>query len=156
MWTKTLGCALLLGVGAWIARQRAQNEKRRLILLDAWIELIGSMRWEIESRLTPIDRFFESADRRLLQTLGKTNAKSPSELLTLTAPILSPEINAALTRFSESLGDCYREEQLRRCDECLISLRRIREQQAAELPARKRLGVTLPLSAALGISILLW
>lgn len=156
MWTKPFGCALLLGIGAWIARQRTQNEGQRLALLDAWIELIGAMRWEIESRLTPIDRFFASADRRLLQTLGKINAKSPSELLSHTAPLLSPEIKAVLTRFSESLGDCYREEQLRRCDECLISLRRIRERQVAELPARKRLGITLPLSAALGISILLW
>ncbi len=156
MWTKSLGCTLLLGIGAWIARQRAQNEKRRLSLLDAWIELIGSMRWEIESRLTPIDRFFASADRQLLKTLGKTNAKSPSELLPLTAPFFSPEINGVLARFSESLGDCYREEQLRRCDECLTALRRIRERQAAELPARKRLGIALPLSAALGISILLW
>lgn len=156
MWTKSIGCVLLLGIGAWIARQRAQSERRRLTVLDAWIELIRSMRWEIESRLTPIDRFFAYADKQLLQTLGKRDAKSPSELFPLTAPLLSPSVNGALARFSESLGDCYRAEQLQRCDECLIALRQERDRQAAELPARKRLGIALPLSAALGISILLW
>lgn len=153
---KALGCVLLLGIGAWIAHGRLQSDRRCLAVLDAWITLIRSMRWEIESRLTPIDRFFTHADKRVLRILGKADAKAPSELLPASAPHLSQAATEALSRFSESLGDCYRAEQLRRCDECLEVLRRERERLAAELPARKKLGLALPLSLALGITILLW
>lgn len=151
-----LGGTLLLGVGAWIAHGSLQSDRRRLAVLDAWIALIRSMRWEIESRLTPIDRFFTSADKRLLGMLGKSDAKTLSELLSASAPDLSPNAKESLSRFAESLGDCYRTEQLRRCDECLESLRREQEKQAAELPSKRRMGLALPLSLALGIAILLW
>ena len=156
MWSKALGLFVLLGIGAWVARGRLQADRQQLTVLDAWILLIRTMRREIENHLTPIDRFFTHADKRILGILGKTDAKAPSELLPFSAPYLSPDAKGALLRFSQELGSCYRAEQLRECDECLDALQRERERMAAELPSRRRLGLALPLSLALGIAVLLW
>ena len=153
---KLLGGALLLSVGALAAYQRSRAERQRLAVLDAWIDLLLALRAEIDRYLTPIDRFFARADKRTLQTLGNAGAKSLAELIPHTLPFLTADVQKQLSDFARDLGDCYREEQIRRCEDCITSIRRYREAVASELPARHKIGITMSLSAALGLVILLW
>ena len=58
--------------------------------------------------------------------------------------------------FVREIGAGYREEQIKRCDFFISSLRTQRERIAAQLPLRTRLCATLCICIALATAILLW
>lgn len=154
---KLAGVLTLLAVGVALAMGSVQTERRRLSVLDAWIELLLTVRREIDCYLRPIDEILCGCPDGLLRacTAGG-GGRSPNELVRGAAPYLDPETCRLLERFSREIGSSYREEELRLCDFCIQALRSHRDVLAAEHPARIKLGVTLSLSAALGAIILLW
>jgi len=132
-------------------------ERKRLQALDGWIELIFHIRTRIDCYLTPIGEILATADRELLKPcMGTPSDSSLEALLQKSRFLLSPEANRLLTAFARELGGSYREEQVKRCDYYADALRRLRDKEFDQLPARLRVRCALCLCAAIGAAILLW
>lgn len=132
-------------------------EKRKVSVLGGWMDLLFYIRTNIDCYLTPVEQIFAEADPALLRAcMGDTSVKSPADLLKRSLPYLDEESKRLLEAFSREIGNCYREEQVKRCDYYLSALRAIREKKNADLPARLRVRSALCLCSAIGLAILLW
>ena len=154
---KLLGGLLILGAGGLSALTLVRFERKRLTVLDGWLDLLLYVRGQIDCYLMPLDDILASADQVLLQACGaETRITSLPALFKLSSIYLDIESRRLLSSFVREIGSTYREEQLKRCDYYLEALRARREKIAAELPARMKMGVTVSLCTAIGIAILLW
>ncbi len=157
MLIKLLGLTLILTVGSVSAYGAVRYEKRRLSVLDGWLDLIRYIRSQIDCYLKPIDEILREGDRKLL---GACLAPHPtddlSQILRHSSVYLDGESCRLAEGFVRELGGSYREDQLRRCDYYLEGLRARRERIATELPARIRLSAGLCLCISLGTVILIW
>lgn len=154
---RLIGCGLILAAGCGAALLCVRTQRRRLEVLDAWIELIAHARLQIDHFLTPKDEILATADAELLRRLGGVPADSsfPS-LLRQTEGQLSDGARRLVVSFVEGIGNGYREEQVRACDYYIDALRVLYGREAEALPARMRVQVALCLTTALGAAILLW
>ena len=146
---KLLGTLLILCVGGVTAFGAVKYERRRLRVLDGWIDMIRYIRGQIDCYLTPLDE--------ILDTFVPTNA--PADLTALynaSLLYLDADTKKLLLSFIREIGGGYREEQLRHCDFCVAELRRARERIRGELPTRQQLSVTLCICLSVGTAILLW
>ena len=154
---KLLGTLLTVGCGAVCGLLSAQNERTRLSVLDAWIEVIDRIRSEIDLYLRPIDEIVVRLSPVLVRRASAGMQRSTLQGMLLAAsPYLSQECRRLLGALLGELGTSYRQEQIKLCDSFLASLRREREKIRGEQPARLRLCTVLPLCIAAGIAILLW
>lgn len=154
---KILGGGLILSAGSFAAYSAVRFEKRKLSVIDGWIDLIFHIRSQIDCYLMPLDEILACTDLEILKAcMCRTPHPDLSTLLHTSAPYLSREGERLLTAFVKEIGGSYREEQLRRCDYYINALRTIREKIADDLPARQKLCITISLCAAAGTAILLW
>lgn len=157
IYIKLLGSGLIAAAGGVAAYSAVHYEKRKLSVLDAWIDLIFHIRGQIDCYLMPLDDILACADTEILRAC-MCRAPHPDlrTLLHASSPYLTPEAKRLLTALIRELGGSYREEQLRLCDYYINALREIRNQIAADLPSRVKLCITLCICTALGTAILLW
>ena len=154
---KLFGGLLVLLAGVLSAGAYARFEKKRLSVLDAWMELLLYIRGQIDCYLMPIDRILGLADRDLLRACsGGKPVSSLTDTLHGALPYLDFESRRLLSSLARELGSSYREEQLKRCDYYLQALQRQREKLEQALPNRIKLGTTVRLCVAIGTAILLW
>ena len=154
---KLLGVLLLIGVGAYTAHSISRFEKKRIEVLNGWLDLIYYIRTQIDCYLTPIEQIFSELPPSLLQDwAGIGKVKNPSSLFKHTRPYLDGESIRLLEGFIREIGSGYREEQIKRCDYYLAALQGGRDQQLSRLPARLRARSTLCICSAFGLAILLW
>lgn len=154
---KLLGGGLILSAGSFAAYSAVRFEKRKLSVIDGWIDLIFHIRSQIDCYLMPLDEILACTDREILKAcMCQTPHPSLSTLLESSSPYISNESKRLLSSFVKEIGGSYREEQLRRCDYYINTLRIIREKIADDLPARQKLCIALSLCAAAGTAILLW
>ncbi len=156
MQIKILGGVCLLSVGAFSAVGRVSAERKRLDVLDAWIELISYLRARIDRNLTPLDELLQNADKRIFSRLASKSARDLPSLLAASEPSLDARALHALRQLLGSFGDGYKADQVRQCDDCLLELGQVRRAVAEELPSRIRLSLTLALCIPLGAVVLLW
>jgi hypothetical protein len=154
---KFLGALLILSVGVFAAFVSVQYEKRRLSVVDGWIDLILYIRGQIDCYLLPIEDILSSGDRALLEAcMSPSNAADLPAILASCEIYLDGDAKRTLESFVREIGAGYREEQIKRCDFFIASLRTQREKIAASLPLRVRLCATLCICLALATAILLW
>lgn len=154
---KFIGFLLILAAGGGAAALSVRTERRRLEVLDGWIDLIAYVRSRIDCFLMPQDAILASCGRELILRCGGTlPCHSFSALARAAERHLTPEGARLIGAFTHGIGSGYREEQVCACDYYIDALREIRKKQAEALPARLRVRVALCLTAALGAAILLW
>ena len=154
---KFLGALLILSVGIFAAFVSVQYEKKRLSVVDGWIDLILYIRGQIDCYLMPIGDILSNGDRALLEAcMSPSNAADLPAILASCDIYLDGDAKHTLESFVRDIGTGYREEQLKRCDYFITSLRAQRERIAAALPLRMRLCATLCICIALITTILLW
>ncbi len=154
---KLIGFLLILAAGGGAAALSVRTERRRLEVLDGWIDLIAYVRSRIDCFLMPQDAILASCGRELILRCGGTlPCHSFSALARAAERYLTPEGARLIGAFTHGIGSGYREEQVRACDYYIDALREIRKKQAEALPARLRVRGALCLTAALGAAILLW
>ena len=154
---KFLGALLILSVGIFAAFVSVQYEKKRLSVVDGWIDLILYIRGQIDCYLMPIDSILSEGDRALFEAcMSPSNAADLPAILNASEIYLDGDAKRTLDSFVREIGAGYREEQLKRCDFFIASLRLQREKIAAALPLRIRLCATLCICIALATAILLW
>ena len=154
---KILGALLILSVGVFAAFVSVQYEKKRLSVVDGWIDLILYIRGQIDCYLMPLGELLSGSDRALFEAcMSPSNAADLPAILGASQIYLDGDAKRTLESFVREIGAGYREEQLKRCDFFVASLRTQRDRIAAELPLRIRLCATLCICIALATAILLW
>lgn len=154
---KLLGVFLIIAAGALAALTAVRLEKRKISVLDAWIDLIFYIRSQIDCYLMPLGEILAGTDRTLIRAcLCTVPHPNLTALYHSSQFYLDNETRRLICAFIREIGGGYREEQLRRCDYYTATLRRIREKKAEELPARIRLCTAICLCVAAGAAILLW
>lgn len=157
MTIKLLGGCLVVLSGALVCLFSARLEKKRLAFLDAWITLLVHIRTQIDCYLMTLDAILATAPQSLLSE-GQQSGEAPSleRFLAYSAPYLDAEALRLLDAFVKEVGGSYREEQLRRCEYYLASLRALRGEIASALPAKTKVTRALCLCLSVGTAILLW
>ena len=154
---KFLGALLILSVGFFAAFLSVQYEKKRLTVVDGWIDLILYIRGQIDCYLMPLDEILSGGDRALFEAcMSPSNAADLPAILNASGIYLDGDGKRLVESFVREIGSGYREEQLKRCDFFIASLRSQREKIAAALPLRVRRCATLCICIALATAILLW
>lgn len=154
---KMLGGTMVIGAGSIAACYLAAHERKKLTVLDAWIDLIFHIRGQIDCYLMPLDEILACADSSILKgCMCRTPHPDLPALLQTSSPYLSEEPKRLLTAFTKEIGGSYREEQLKRCDYYIHTLRAIRQKVAEELPARIKMTISLCICASIAAAILLW
>lgn len=154
---KLLGALLVLSVGVFSAFVSVQYEKKRLTVVDGWIDLILYIRGQIDCYLMPLDDILSNGDRALFEAcMSPSNAADLPAILEASGIYLDGEAKHTLESFVREIGTGYRDEQIKRCDFFISSLRVQREKIAAALPMRTRLCATLCICLSLATAILLW
>ena len=154
---KLLGALLILSVGVFSAFVSVQYEKKRLSVVDGWIDLILYIRGQIDCYLMPLDEILSGGDRALFEAcMSPSNAADLPAMLDASGIYLDGDAKRTLDSFVREIGAGYREEQIKRCDFFVSSLRTQRERIAAALPMRTRLCATLCICLSLATAILLW
>ena len=154
---KILGGGLILGTGIAAAFLGVRREKRKLLILDGWIDLISLIRNQIDCYLTPLDEILQKAEPLISLPQAKEGA-APTlfSLFDATAWGLGEEEKRLINEFVHEIGNGYREDQIQKCGYYLESLRSLRRARAAELSPRIRVMLAVSLCASLGAAILLW
>ncbi len=148
---------MILLVGVCCAYLSVSYEKKRVRVIEGWIDLIHYIRTQIDCYLTPMQDILANGDRMLLEAcMSPANAADLPQILNASAIYLDGDVKRLLERFIYKIGDGYREEQLLRCDECVRELQAYKERLGAELSMRIRLAVSLCLCIAAATAILLW
>ena len=154
---KLLGTLAILAVGTVAAFRCAEDERRRLSVLDAWLELLRTLHRQIDCYQKPISEILAGCDTGLRRACGAGHDfKTLRGLLSAAYPLLDAEARRLLEGFTKEAGSSYREEELRHCDFYIRALGEHRDALAKAHPMRVKLAVTLSISAALGTVILLW
>lgn len=154
---KFLGALLIFAVGVFAAFVSVQYEKKRLSVVDGWIDLILYIRSQIDCYLMPLDDILSGGDRALFEAcMSPSNAADLPAILEASGIYLDGDGKRLIESFVREIGAGYREEQIKRCDFFISSLRTQRERIAAQLPLRTRLCATLCICIALATAILLW
>lgn len=154
---KLLGCALILCAGGLTAMSLVTLEKRKLRVLDGWIDLIFYIRSQIDCYLTPIGEILREADEDLLKhCCVNGRCESLDTVLQRSRFYLNEESKRLISSFVREIGSSYREEQVKRCDYYAAALRSVREKQMEGLPSRLRVCVAISLCGACGVAVLLW
>ncbi len=127
----------------------------RLDRIDALLHLMRFIRSQIDCFCLPMSEIFLRVDEELLRACGvELRPESFEILISRLEPKPDDNVMKLLTSFSSQLGSSYREEQLKSLDYHISALSDIRESFEGELKKRKKLNLTLCLSAAAGIVIL--
>jgi hypothetical protein len=154
---KTLGMGLVLSAGSLAAYSATHFEKRKLSVIDAWIDLILHIRAQIDCYLMPLDEILAGTDEEILKScMCRTPHPDLFNLLEASSPYLIPQAKRLIAAFVKEIGGSYREEQLRRCDYYVNALRMLRQKIADDLPAKTKVCITFSLCLAIGVIILLW
>jgi hypothetical protein len=154
---KLCGCLFVLTSGTFGAFSLVKYQKTKLRVLDAWIDLIFFIRTQIDCYLMPIGDILSGGDRALFEAcMSPSNAADLPAILNASGIYLDGDGKRLIENFVREIGSGYREEQLKRCDFFISSLRNEREKIAAALPMRVRLCATLCICIALATAILLW
>ena len=154
---KVLGMTLLLGAGGLTAHRLSHYERKRIAVMNGWLDLLYYIRTGIDCYLTPLEELFSKAPASLLRAcMGDNSLQTPNALLRRSKPYLDRESADLLESFAREIGGCYRDEQVRRCDYYIATLRALRDKQKSELPGRLRTRTMLCVCGAFGLAIMLW
>ena len=145
---------------AWCGLEGARRLNRRvqsdICVIDAYISLLRYIRTQIDCYALPIGEIFEKCDWSLLSLCGWERKDTPSEFkeLFFHSNIRDKMTRDIISEFSADFGRNYRDEELKRCEGCIAALEAERVRLATEMPNRKKLNLTLCLSASLALIIL--
>ena len=154
---RLLGALLILTAGGAAAIGSHRYERRRLAVLEGWIDLIRYAKGEIDCHLLPLRNILSHADPALLRACGGSGEeRSLASLLEASQRDLEGEAKRLLTCLVREAGGCYREEQLRRLEYYLQALQRERDELSLRFPQKSKVKSAVCICISVGATILLW
>ena len=157
---KMIGSLALLASAALLGARSASAMREGVEQTEAFIRLVRRVREEIACFRTPRDEILLAFESEVLARAGLDLATSGGDLYAALlsareALYLDARAFSALSEFASGLGSAYTEEELARCDLCLLRLEEALAEGRRALPGRQRLLRTLSLGGALAVIILL-
>ena len=154
---KLFGVLFILGAGGFGASAAIRYERRKIAVLAGWSDLIRYIRSQVDRYLLPLPQILARADTALFDACF---CRQPQPDLTAiyhaSQLYLDAEARRLLAAFVREFGYENREELLRRCDDDIAALGRLRAKRLEEFPAKTRVIFAVCTGTALLISILLW
>ena len=131
-----------------------EGKKRQVMALEEWLRFAKG---QIDCFAMPISDIFAASDGELLKACGYAVDVLPKNFEDFFSRIefFDKPVKDAMLTFSQSFGNCYRDEQLRACERCISALSQRSAELSVEIPKRRKLHFTLCISAALAVAILL-
>lgn len=120
-----VGSVLLFAASAAVSVSYAASSRKRIADTDALIDLVRHIRVHIEYFLTPLDRIYSDFSSDALGSCGFSEVlkkRGLTEAIRSGKANTSKKTSEILLKFSESLGEGYRNDQLDLCDLCISSL----------------------------------
>ena len=158
MYIKLLGSLLIALAGGGISLSFCRFERKRLIVLDAYISLLFYIKGQIDCYSMPLSDILLGADSSLIEACGYRGdvPLSLQEMLPHSKIYLESESLRLLMQFSDEFGSTYKGEQLRRCDYYIDSLLERRRVLLEEIPSKSRVGSAIWMCASFALMIILW
>ncbi len=151
-----IGAAAVLAAGFFLARGMNESEDKRFSQLEALIAVMRFFKIQIDCYCVPVGEIFKRCDKGILLSCGcGIEPRDFYEFAQNLSPKPEREIARLLESFAAELGSSYREEQLKSCDYHIAKLSEICERERAEMMKRKKLNMTVCLSAAAAAVIFL-
>ncbi|MBR4296154.1 MAG: stage III sporulation protein AB [Clostridia bacterium] len=149
-------CLVLSGVCASFAV--LTKEKEHIKQLSAFAELLQYIYKQIDNFNLPLPKILNSADRKILLLCGARGEDyeiTLEKLLKNDKLYLNQKEKELLRAFSEGLGRCYRDEQLKLCKYYSDELSRLCTECREDYPKKQKLTLTVVFCIVLGIIILM-
>ncbi len=150
----TAGSSLVLACSLAVAVSVVSEKRKRIRQTEAILELISHVRSKIDQFLTPLDGIFSDFRNEELEACGFSEilrSAGIEEAVVAHTASLSADTEQVLTFFSASLGQSYKEDQLRLCDYCIEKIRAELERENESLKRNVTAYRFAPLIAALFI-----
>lgn len=154
---KAVGAVLLVAGGIMIASYMNGRLEREAELIRGWLALLRYIKNRIECFSQPIGEILSGCDPHLLFACGYRVEPLPKDISELMGKAELPkgEAEKLIREFFSDFGRYYREEQIKECDRYISALSACLEEKKEQLPTKKKLILTLTLSACLALIILL-
>ena len=157
MWIKLLGSVLLGVSGVLSALSVCRFHRRRLDTLDGFISLILYIKGQVECYARPIGEILSELPAEILRDCNcPMGAGSIEEMIEESRMYLDRDTLRLLLAFSGEFGSVFREEQTKRCDHYVLSLRDRRDAAAERVGGDMRSGCAACIGLAICVTILLW
>lgn len=152
---KLFGCGFLLLAASLVPLFKLRKERRRLALLEGWIDFLILVKSEIEYRMTPLSILLKKTDPEFIKLLG-AEEKSLDGYLAASKKDLDEDSMESLSCLILAFDSSYREDLLSACDKTLSLLSQKRQRLAEELPKEKSGLFSISLLVAALAILLLW
>jgi hypothetical protein len=156
-----MGALLLLFGGVLCGRALCQKAETGLGQTEGYVALLKYIRNQIDCYLMPVDRILTGCDPGILLACGLPadtdlrEIKSFSGLLDCCELCVSEETAELLRKFAGELGTSYRDTQLKICDYYIGKLSAERDRLQAELPARRKMIMTICICTFAGVAVIM-
>ena len=139
------------------SRRLNRRADRDIVRVEGFIALMRYVRTQIDCYALPLEEIFGRCDKNILIRCGYYDEALPKDFSVFfnRLDIKDKELRRIMLDFSADFGKHYREEQLKRCDACIVELEALSESARQAVASRKKLNVTLCLSGAAALIILL-
>ena len=157
LYLRLLGSALLLLSAALAAKYMNKRAEARVTELGGFLRLIREIRLEVDSFSLPISKIFERIDKDIFIACGYEGDLPPSSLEELCSAIefKGERCQKLMFGLATDFGSGYRDEELRRLSYYEKELSDELQRLSGELPSKKKINLTLCISAAIAIVILM-
>ncbi len=158
---KAAGALLLLLGGVALGRALCQRIEAGFSQTEGFIALLKYIRNQIDCYLMPVDKILAGCDPGILEACGVSaeadlsGIRSFSELLDCCELCISEASAELLRKFAGELGTSYRDTQLKICDYYIGKLAAERDRLQAELPARRKMIMTVCICAFAGVAVIM-
>ena len=150
------GVILLAGLCFYYIRENFQ--KKKLIQLASFINLLGYIKNQISYYLLPIDKILCNCDKKIIADCGldvSSNTDTLKEMLDKCEFYLEDEIQKKLYSFARDFGMGYSNEQIKLCDQYISELKSILDNFKLERLKDKKLSLAICISISLSLILVL-
>ena len=153
---KTVGMIIIAISGIYLCTQRLRAIENKLCVVRGLCALIRYSKVQVENYSMPCAEIISRCPAEVLRLCGYTEDIPPSSFEELYCAIDIPdgESSRIFSEFVGDMGGCYREEQIRRCEEFFLLMSEREKNIAERMPAERKLTVALFVSAVLAVLIL--
>ncbi len=154
---KLIGAVILVLAALFCSAYILLREKKHIEQLGGFTELIRQIYKQIEAFNLPVPDIMKSLDRDILKSCGASGQEGLTieSLVSREELFLNQKEKKIILDFSQGLGRCYRDEQLKLCKYYLDELEGRLSIIRSEYPKKRKLTLTLCFCAALGLIILM-
>ena len=150
-----IGTATILACGIEGARRLNGMAQKEVSLIDAYVTLVRYITVQIDCFARPIGDILKNCDKKILETCGIQNEASDLFELFSCCELSDKDALSIFGSFCSEFGKSYLDEQLKRCEICVSSLEKRKEELSSELQKKKKVNFTLCISGAICLIILL-